>query len=169
MTCSAVTGEPDREGTNREAPAMTGFWPGRSTAAVLWALVLTAAGCGPCTGTVSGVVRYKGEPLAGFVVSMATADGRVLTTETDAEGAYTFTQVPVGTVQFMVAPPFSPPAVSETIRKIREKAGQKVRPPEPHAAAKQVRIPDRYKDKEQSGLQYTIEGGPQTRDLDLTD
>jgi hypothetical protein len=132
-------------------------------------LVLVAAGCGPSTGTVSGVVRYKGEPLAGYVVTMIAPDDRLVTAITDDQGAYTIPNAPVGTLKVMVSPPHRPPPVSEEIRKIREKSHQKVRPPDTQPASKIVNIPDRYKNKDQTPLTFTVEGGQQTYDPEVTD
>jgi Carboxypeptidase regulatory-like domain len=50
----------------------------------------------PETGTVSGVVTYKGQPLAKGTVTFQAANGKVFNAATDAQGRYSVKGVPAG-------------------------------------------------------------------------
>lgn len=136
-------------------------------ASVLLAL-LAALGCGG-SATVSGKVTYKGEPLPWGSVVIYGADGKVESGRISPDGAYAVHKAPVGDVKMavIVSDP-SPRKASE----MQLGAGAKKRTMRPPGipdvpAIKFVPIPDRYKEPDQSGLNFTLKSGAQTIDLDL--
>jgi hypothetical protein len=130
-------------------------------------LPLLVAGCGPAVGDVSGTVSFKGEPLgSGLVVfhgQKATVPANIA-----ADGTFTASKVPVGPVKVTV----------ETIAPQSGKSGGeggKVSgvgmsatgaPTTP--AGKYVKIPDKYKDPNNSGLTYEVKSGSQQHNIELT-
>jgi hypothetical protein len=128
-------------------------------------LLLAAAGCGN-TGTVSGRVTYKGEPVPGGVITFYGANGRTDSGRIEADGRYAVYQAPLGEVKVtVVRPKVGPPP---RVFKGREP------PRHPDAAGsapapsdKVMILPDRFKDPSTSGLTVTVKGGSQTTDIDL--
>lgn len=146
---------------------------------VLWAVgflvFLSAAGCGGATAIVSGKVTYEGKPVTSGYVAFYSADGQTVTGRIDDEGQYTVSKAPVGDVKvavFTTDPAQKPPRQLLANGKQGGGPSKGKAPPEeetmePVRAGKFVAIPSRYKDPEQSGLNFTVKSGPQTIDLDL--
>ncbi len=161
-------------------------------AAVLSALLLLAAGCGPAhpASTVSGKVTYKGEPLNGGTIKLypdvtPTAGGydNSFLIAIKPDGTFTATNVPTGkmTVTIETQPPH-----------VRGQNGPKIDPtthlpegmkPPPDFDPSQVKaapgaappatnlmvIPSKYANPRTSGLTWDIQPGKQTKDFELTD
>jgi hypothetical protein len=127
---------------------------------VLIAVLVGAVGCGKPTGTVSGKVTFKGQPVSFGTIALLSEDGQVVSAMLEPDGGYTVGKVPVGpariTVQSMPPPP--------PIRPLDDKMGEKM---PAMGERKFVPIPKRYLDAEKGGLTYTVKEGPQTPDLDL--
>ncbi len=135
---------------------------------LLSALCLLATGCGPSAPSVSGTVRFQGQPLPSGTVLFHGADGRVEHSLVSADGRYAIANAPLGpvriTVQSHPAAPAglpsyggrSPAAPRELTPTAKEKRGGRHTP-----------IPPRYGDPEQSGLAYTVRAGTQTHDIEL--
>jgi hypothetical protein len=144
-------------------------------------------GCGARQGTVSGRVLLNGEPLPGGRLTFRPADPKQnsVSADLDEHGAYEAV-LPVGDVKVCIdnrhlAPraagsgqlppglPFSP-----DVRKTLNSGKPDSPPPgsEQSAAEKPretyVPIPDRYRKMETSKLQFTVAGGDQKQDLELT-
>jgi hypothetical protein len=102
-------------------------------------------------GDISGVVTYKGKPLAGGTIAFYIEDKAVFSNGIDLDGSYTVTNVPTGTAKIAVM----------TILPIAI-------PGAPKPAA-YTPIPARYNDREKSGLTYQVRSGSQTHNLDLRD
>jgi hypothetical protein len=126
---------------------------------------LAALGCGGRTGDVSGQVRFKGEPLpSGRVTFVCEGGDKPVLTADVRDGAYTIKGAPVGRCKIAVAT-----FEAKTTRVPHMPAN--VSPPGGAAAAaagKYVKIPTRYHDPEQSGLEYTVRAGGQPHDIELT-
>jgi hypothetical protein len=128
-------------------------------------VLLAALGCGSGSATVSGKVTYKGEPLPAGSVAIYGANGKVQSGPIGADGTYTISKAPVGDVKMAVVTPNASPVT----RKIK---GEVKHPGATDGASsspiKVVPIPDRYKDPDKSGLNFTLKSGEQTINLDLT-
>ncbi len=145
-------------------------------------LCLGLGGCGPSRGNISGEVKFKGKPLPAGKVTLLYQEGRQEVVNGEIrDGKYQLADVPVGPAIVMVA----------TIKPVANRAPRPgapaaaapppglvlARPPgaidaEPEAPAEQlakyVEIPRRYSQADQSGLKYTVQGGDQVHDIDLT-
>jgi len=166
----------------------------RALATIGFALCLTAlAGCGgPATGKVSGRVTYKGQPLPGGLVMFRPADPRqnLITVELDKDGQYSAV-LPGGEMTVSIdnrdlepRPAFGSgvPAGVPIAPDIRAKLGKAALPapppdkpvesadlPPPQPSGRYVPIPVKYYAVETSGLKFTVKGGDQTQDFELTD
>jgi hypothetical protein len=141
-------------------------WNSRSIRLVLLAALLGASaslGCGSKKGTVSGTISYKGEKLGNGIVTFVGANGQAASAPIQADGTYSMINVPVGTVKIKVetiAPLENAPKSMMGVGMPDMKGQQK-------EAGKYVKIPDRYKDTEKSGLTYQVNSGTQTHDINL--
>jgi len=132
----------------------------------LAALVL--AGCGGPRGTVSGQVKYNGQPLpAGEVVFICEAGDKPVVHATIQDGHYSVSGLSVGPAQVTVTT--MAPAVQSKlppgVKPVEPPGGG---PAETPAPGKYVPIPPKYGRPDQSGLSCTVKGGSQTYDIDLT-
>lgn len=124
---------------------------------VLWAMV---AGCdGNKTGSVSGIVTYKGKLMPGGYIDFYSiaADGKVIAQKSTAigdDGAYTITKVPIGDAKITVQEP--PGAL---VPNATEKGGL------PRRAPPAVTLPPKYQNVEQTDLKYTVAPGNQKHDV----
>jgi hypothetical protein len=130
----------------------------------LWLLALTAVGCGGGQGTVSGRVRFRGEPLpSGRVTFVCEGGDKPVLTADVRDGAYTIPGAPVGPAKVAVATyPVRTTPVPNMPPDVLPPGGGPAAP-----AGKYVALPARYGDPEQSGLSYTVRKGHQTHDIDL--
>jgi hypothetical protein len=134
--------------------------------------LMSAAGCGGVTAPVSGKVTYQGEPVTSGYVVFYGADGRTDSGRLDGDGHYIVSKVPVGDVKVTVLttdPTRKPPSGGLSKAKQRSKEPLEGAPKldGPAPAGKFVAIPERYKDPDQSGLNFTVKSGSQTIDLEL--
>ena len=167
----------------------------RAAGALGAALVLTAlAGCGPSTGTVTGQVTYKGQPVPGAIVMFRPADPakNSVTAVLDAEGRYSVV-LPVGEVTVSVdnrnqeprpvltgGVPAGIPMPADVRAKLGGgKAAAPAPTPDPAVesddlparkpSGRYTPIPEKYYMLETTDLKFTVKGGEQTQDLGLTD
>jgi hypothetical protein len=152
--------------------------------AIATLLLASAAGCGPGQGRVSGRVLLDGKPVPGGFVMFVPADlhGQSLTAQLDESGKYTV-QLPTGEMLISVdnrqfAPP--PPRVATPIPKgipasVLAKMGRTNAPPPPPPPAetgvrstRYVKIPERYYQADTADLKFTVLGGEQQHDIELT-
>lgn len=147
--------------TNRVGRAAAAFW----VVAVFW------VGCGPAappTGTVSGLVTYKGQPLAAGTVTFRNdkkglVAGALLL---GSDGRYELLsgggkRIPVGEYAVVISPP-------ETyLPNVGERAGGTASAPTPADVLRQ--IPKKYRSPQTSGLTFTVNPGPNTFDIDMSD
>lgn len=153
---------------------------------LLSAVLLLLSGCGSSSGTVSGKVTYKGNPVPGGRVVFYGPNDYIGASPIDADGSYIIAKVPAGqpmqiTVDTSTAPGAPSPgkgARSEGKAKQQSPTGQMKNIPDLPEAAKNnpiygggsnryVKIPDKYADKDKSGLSYTTTRGKQTKDIPL--
>ncbi len=142
----------------------------------LMLLLLVVAGCGQ-KGQVSGKVKYKGNALSGGMVTFVDSnDRKVGNAMIEPDGSYSVT-LPAGLVKIAVT---TPPAtlksmpkeqakeIAERARKMRKGAFNPLEGKGYESTPeKTIDIPAKYVNPDESGLTYTVQGGPQTFDIDL--
>lgn len=123
-------------------------------------LFLFPSGCGffENAGTVSGSVRYKGQPLTEGSVSFVGENGQVASGAIDSSGSYVVAHVPVGSAKVTVQ-------VASSMAPMSFIAAPKTS----QASGTGVKIPLRYCVPSTSGLQHSVTKGKQTFDIDLKD
>jgi hypothetical protein len=132
--------------------------------------LLLLAGCGssrPPSGTVSGTITYKGQPVNGATLQLyPTAGGQSATVSipVSQEGTFRTSDVPVGEYKIVVQPdPGNPgPNLKGVSQEMKEKA-EKLKVPAT------IPIPDKYKTKEKTDLALTVTRGEQKQPLELKD
>jgi hypothetical protein len=152
--------------------------------------VVGFSGCGgQRQGKVTGQVLYEGKALPGGLVTFRPADSRknAVLAELDEQGRFEAV-LPAGEVQVSVdnrglepqeplvgggVPPalfaqLSPEAKKALNAEKAEKAKTKRREKAEKGSSRYVKIPDRYYDVGTSKLTFTVEGGDQKKDFELT-
>jgi hypothetical protein len=148
------------------------------------ASVLALSGCGKSTATVSGVVKFQGEPLPSGTVLIYGADGQPIKGTISEDGKYTVADAPVGPVKIAVQVQDSStmpgggaggaggpadggqdmsrgvPGADEHMKKGMDRAM-------PGNERRVVSIPARYSSPETSGLSTTLKKGKQTFPIEL--
>jgi hypothetical protein len=146
------------------------FWNSRTTyhLAVLVVgtiLALGSVGCGSrFTGEVNGIVKYKGKPLPGGMVTVLHPDGRIGEGRIQEDGTYSIPNAPGGDVKVKVHTQRPIPANPMFDRLAGTKKGETIYP-----MGKYVAIPQKYSDPSTSGLSLTVKRGSQEFNIDLTD
>jgi hypothetical protein len=128
---------------------------------ILWLfLALALIGCDPSVAEVSGTVTFKDRKLTSGSVIFVGQDGESSSSAIAEDGSYRIESVPIGPVRIAVAShPRVPPGL--------------MKPPGQAAALREdpkdgtVKIPKRYEDHETSGLDYTVQKGSHTFNIDL--
>jgi hypothetical protein len=139
------------------------------TFALVLSAGLWAAACGPSSAGVAGKVTYQGKTVRGGIVTFYGPNQWTGSSPISEDGAYSIAKVPKGTVQItvetkMVKPnPMAlkmprPPADAPVQGSLYE--GQ-------NRADRYVPIPDRYADKDQSGLTFDATGGKEAHNIEL--
>jgi hypothetical protein len=131
----------------------------RAAPALVAVVALWAIGCGPSTGTISGVVTLNGNPARDITISFLCPDGSVYTAMVDSDGKYSVDNVPVGPVKVTIQ---SPPPVSEGTQESIKKG----KAPAPKAG--KVPVNPKYTDPANSGLSLTVKPGANPFDIPLT-
>jgi hypothetical protein len=167
-------------------PIVFGYkWLGFMSYFGLLCLLPVVMGCGPGKGKVSGRVLYNGAPLPGGWVTFRPAEPKQNTVSAalDQQGNYQVV-LPSGMVKVSVdnrelepraprgavVPSDLPPEVKKLLT--GGKRDQSPSKSSENAAAKTtgryVEIPHKYYDTETSGLAFTVQGGDQKHDIELT-
>lgn len=133
---------------------------------------LAATGCGG-TGSVTGKVNYNGTALkGGNVTFVAGAGSHSETASIQEDGTYSIPQIDAGPVTICVETASLNPAMKARAPHYSPPAGQKA--PEglggssEDAAKRFTEIPNDYADPAKSKLKYTVKGGTQTYNIELT-
>jgi hypothetical protein len=148
---------------------------GRRGWLVLFLTLPALSGCGGGTGTVSGKVTSRGQPVTAGTVVFDGGDGRLSTANITPQGTYTAPRVPLGLVKVAVLRPEErgpPPMRSSALP-----GGGKL---PPHPSTKSGSTPsvsssgpapavaaDKYRSPQTSGLALAVERGKQTYDIPL--
>lgn len=151
---------------------------------LLSSLLVFAAGCGK-TGTVSGKVTYKGQPLtAGMVQFFPQNKGGDFSSAIKEDGSYSISKLPPGPVKISVTsnttspldnmPPMGGRGVAAKGMKEAEKMMKKSKGEgegggggNPFESKKGVAIPANFGNPETSNLKLDVTGGSQPHDIKL--
>lgn len=138
--------------------------------AAVFALAVTGCSGEGKVGTVSGTVTVDGKPTEGVALTFASADGRVVTAASDAQGHYQAAGVPVGPVT-VTAYGLGGEEGGQSEGMVAKNRGQAdpSRPPSPPASAKKQgpKVADRFGDPNTSGLKHTATEGESKFDVPL--
>lgn len=138
------------------------------------AMVL-AGGCAS-KATITGTVTYKGEPIPSGSITFTPESGAPLVNAPIRDGKYTAEDVPMGNAKVSIMSMYMSgrPSPMMDPGKREKMAPPKDAPPEAQKAferstqfKKGLKIPEKYVDPQQSGLTYTVQRGPQTKDFNL--
>ena len=143
------------------------------------AMLPLLVGCGPSSGKVTGRVLLDGTPLPGGRVTFRPANPaeNSVSVELNEQGQFE-AMLPIGEVlvsvdnrEFQPRPPrgaIALPALSPELQsKIATEAPQAT--PTPNVrSGRYVPISSRYYNAETAGLGFTVKGGDQLRDIELT-
>jgi hypothetical protein len=154
-------------------------------------LTLGILACSPPTGSVSGKVTYKGQPLkGGYVAFINSSGGQTFSAPIQEDGSYQIPKITGGSYKVTVETESLKPQ-GET-KGVPFKGVSKEGPPKDilppklnlpgnpadygykmatpgGQADRYVPIPRKYADPEQSGLKFDFRGGSQTYDINLSD
>jgi hypothetical protein len=145
-------------------------------------LLAVAAGCGPATGSISGTVTFKGEPVPSGTVSFL-ANAKVVEGQIQ-DGHYEVAGVPVGEARITVArldPKRPDPydALNRARQRMLETRAADLKSIDPSVVTDPVQLdllqkqrhllPFAYSRPESSGLRFTVAAGPNNCDLPLSD
>jgi hypothetical protein len=137
-------------------------------------LPLGLAGCGSPKATVTGKITYNGEPLGnGRVMFISQTDPtKAGAGSIQPDGTYTVPDAPVGpaTVTVETIPPAgggSSSLGSKAAEISKPPPGMNMPMPQGGGGGKYVKIPDKYKAKDQSDLSYDVKSGKQEHNIDL--
>jgi hypothetical protein len=117
-------------------------------------------GCGKASGTITGTVTFKGEPVQNGTIAAMSKSGQVVSSSIK-DGTFKLDEVPLGESRVAIQsspppPPFrSPPKPGEPT------------PPPPPTPPPFVPLPERYTKVETSGLTIDVKAGSQAKDFEL--
>lgn len=123
-------------------------------------------GCGqsgPPRATVTGQVKYKGEPLPMGSITFV-GENNVVASAPIQNGSYTMPNAPVGKVKIAITTPTITPQDQKQFKQVIEgkTTGGATPPP------KMVPVPEKYTNPETSTLTYTVTTDPkQSHDIEL--
>jgi hypothetical protein len=138
-------------------------WCGLTSLVVIFALC--APGCGgPFTGTVSGKVTYKGNPVPGGIITFIHPDGRNPETRIQEDGTYTI-DAPGGDVKVTVNTIPPKPGVPPFVKL----GGQKMSSEPYYPAGKYIPIPKKYGDASSTPLTFTVKRSNDPFNIELSD
>jgi len=123
------------------------------------ALVLAAcAGCGTSTGTVSGQVTFKGQPIPKGTITFVPKEKKIRPAAGVIQNGKYSVEVPVGDVAIAVNVPSMKPPVEKGKKPVKKVKGKKTEDED---------VSPKYKDSTTSGLTMTVIKGEQTKDIAL--
>jgi hypothetical protein len=144
--------------------------------------LLVAAGCSR-TGTVSGKVTYKGQPLtAGIVQFFPEGKGGDYSSPIKEDGSYSISKLPPGPAKIAVVSNTTNPAANmpmmggrgpaekgmkEAAEMMKKSKGDDAAGASPFEVKQGVAIPPKYNSPEESGLSLNVTGGSQPHDIKL--
>ncbi len=129
------------------------------------ALLFIGCGSGGSTCTVSGKVTAKGKPVYTGVISFYGANGDFVSGGIDTEGNYKVLEAPKGVMKVAVVS--NKPAAGAPHARKNENSGPAVQAPPPPDPSKWFAIDAKYSDPATSGIEVTLSGGSNTKDIAL--
>jgi hypothetical protein len=127
-------------------------------------ILVSLSACRDQRGTVTGTVKYKGEPVpSGQVLFYGAGDQSAIAT-INADGSYTATNVPLGPVKVALAMPPSTEGMEKAAKVMKKRFGKGNAYPE---GVKTVSLPKKYADPAHSGLGLTVNAGAQPFNIDI--
>jgi hypothetical protein len=140
---------------------------GRLAAMGVVLALVAASGCGGGTGDVSGVVKYKGQPLDGGQVQFKGANNKTAAADLKPDGTFRVSGVPTGTVKVAVS--YVDPRVMEHFKNLSGASREgKASPKGP--VSQYDKIPPKYGDFAASGLTIEVKPGKNEGvEIDLKD
>jgi hypothetical protein len=120
--------------------------------------LVAASGCGGGTGEVSGVVKYKGQPLDGGQITFK-GGGKLIGVDLKPDGTFTATGVPTGTVKVAVSSLDGEKMVEHFRKASASGRGESKTPPPKGEASQYSKVPQKYGDPEASGLTIEVKSG----------
>jgi hypothetical protein len=138
--------------------------------------LVLAFGCGSnnpnAPASVSGEVTYKGSPVRGGTVTFHSQDAGSYKVMIHPDGTYSGTDLPAGEMLATIE--------TESAKTIADKSAYgdyenyKLSPPPDgrkttSTSGQYVEIPEKYANKNRSGLKVTLTSGRQTHNFDLTE
>src|SRR5262249_3290037 len=126
-------------------------------------VLVRLSGCGPPTSTVSGRVRYLNAPLTTGSVLLLASDGSSHPGSIQPDGSFRISKVPTGLARVSVTSQEPVLVGGLDLEKARQQ-------PIHETAVRSTgsRIPLRYGDLQESGLQVEVKTGSTSLYLDLT-
>jgi hypothetical protein len=134
-------------------------------------------GCG--TGNMSGVVKYKGQPVVTGTVTVVGRDKFPRQGVIGEDGSYKVTGIPAGPVQISVnspdpnektaTPPLTtlPPGSKDKLGGGKPQGGEPPSGSKPGAVKNWKPIPGKFADFEKSGLTFDVVTGENPYDIEL--
>jgi hypothetical protein len=137
----------------------------RWKAARLALLLVLIAACGSRSkATVTGTVKYKGEPVpSGQVIFYGAGDQSAIAMIND-DGSYKATNVPLGPVKVALVTPPSTAGMEKAAKVMKTRFGKGNAYPE---SVKAVSLPKRFSDPAKSGLGLTVTQGTQPYNINI--
>jgi hypothetical protein len=138
--------------------------------AVSIGLLLLLVGCGGTPkGVLSGKVTYKSAPVNGATLTLYPAKGQPILIPVAQDGTFHATGVPVGEYRVSLegSAGYSGPPTQNMTKEQKEKFKDKIDAQQKDVPT--IAFPDKYKDKEKSGLSVSVIKGETTKDFELVD
>jgi hypothetical protein len=148
---------------------MLGSHRRRAALAVTLALTVALGGCSR-TGSVSGTVTYDDgsgpKNLPSGTIQFHSPKG-VVKSGAVKDGQFSVEGVPAGPCQVTVAEPYLLPAMRPPENLPKEIQGKSLEKAPDPTGGKRVDLPGDFGDKDKSGLNCEVKGGPQKIDFNL--
>jgi hypothetical protein len=124
----------------------------------LLGITLLTAGCMPGKGSLSGVVKYKGEPVVSGIVTAVGSDGAPRSARIQPDGRYEIPGLPTGKIRIAVESP--DPREAEG-----SEGGEGAKKPKVIKGWR--KLPDKYTKVDSSGLDFDLRSGSNSHDITL--
>ena len=140
----------------------------RSGLLILALLVVALTGCGKATGDVTGIVKFKGQPLKGGSVMFVDGSGALVQTEIGTDGKFTAQKVNVGNNKIAVH--YVDNRINEYAQEIASRGKGSVQPMTNMPkldTSDMITLPEQYSTPEKSGLSLDVKKGQNSYDIDI--
>lgn len=138
---------------------------------LMLALVLGCGGSNAPLNTVEGKITYKGAEVTGGSILFYPASGGPIPGFIKADGTYIGSEIPLGetTVTIDTASVQNTGKVIVSGKAPSGSDASKYPGGDIQGAAKAIKIPAKYADRNKSGLKFTVGKGKNQKDFELTD